>query len=143
MRKDVDTNKNLLADLGYETRDIDIGKTLIGILALFVFVAASLFATFILYRAFEPPYKEYNRPEFASKRKLPPLPQIQAHPKNEIRFYHEAVDKEMSTGAIERAKEEMAAAGISGVTTDTPKEEGKSYPGSGDYKSAGEAGEVR
>lgn len=138
MRKDVDTNKNLLADLGYETRDIDIRKTLIGVMALFVFVAASLFAMFILYRAFEPPYKEYARPEFASKRKLPPLPQVQAHPKDEIRFYHEAVDKEMSSGAIERAKEEMATAGISGVTTDKPREEGKSYPGSGDYAPAGE-----
>ena len=138
MRKNVDSNKNLLADLGYETRDIDIGKTMIGIFALFVFVIVTSGATIVLYRWLEPPYKEYQRPAFAAKRKLPPLPQIQHKPKDEMRYYHEAADKAVSASAIEQAKEQMAAAGISGVTAGKEREEGKSYPGSGDYATPGE-----
>jgi hypothetical protein len=139
MRKDTDTNKNLLAELGYETRDIDIGKTLIGIGALFVFVAVTCGVSVAFYRWLEPPYKEYERPAFAAKRKLPPLPQIQAKPKEEIRYYHEANDRVVEASAIEQAKEQMAASGISGVTVGKEREEGKSYPGSGDYAPVGEA----
>jgi hypothetical protein len=137
MRKDVDTNKNLLAELGYETRDIDISKVMVGIIALFAFVAFACGSMIVLYRWMAPPYKEYERPAFAAKRKLPPLPQLQTRPKEEMRYYHEATDRAVETSALEKAKEEMAAAGISGVTGSRAEKE-VSYPGSGRYISAGE-----
>ncbi len=139
MRKDDGTNKNLLAELGYETRDIDIGKSLIGILGLFVFVAVSCAASVVLFNFLKPPYKEYQRPAFAARRKLPPLPQIQHWPKEEMRYYQEATDEAVEASSIEKAKEEMIATGISGVKSGHETDEKKSYPGSGVFTPAGEA----
>jgi hypothetical protein len=137
MRKETGTDKNLLAELGYETRDIDIGKSLIGIVGLFAFVAVACGASVVLFNFLKPPYKEYQRPAFAAKRKLPPLPQIQRWPREEIRYYQEATDHAVESSAIEKAKEEMIATGISGVTASRAEGE-KSFPGSGKYEKPGE-----
>jgi hypothetical protein len=137
MRKE--TDKNLLAELGYETRDIDIGKSLVGVVGLFVFVAVACGATIILFNFLKPPYKEYERPAFAAKRKLPPLPQIQHWPKEDMRYFQNATDEAVEASAIEKAKEEMIASGISGVKSGRTSEAPKSYPGSGVFTSAREA----
>lgn len=114
MRKE-SGSPNLLADLGYETTDVDVRKVIIGIVILFVFIAASLAFTFGLYKFFEPEYLTVrSKPAFAQARRLPPLPQVQVHPKPELTFYHEATDAELGE-SIEKAKESAAARGISGV----------------------------
>jgi hypothetical protein len=138
MRKESSTDKNLLAELGYETRDIDIGKSLVGVVGLFVFVAVACGATIVLFNFLKPPYTEYERPAFAAKRKLPPLPQIQHWPKEEMRYYQQATDESVEASSIEKAKEEMIASGISGVKSSRASEGPKSYPGSGKYEKPGE-----
>ena len=114
MRKETDS-PNLLAELGYETTDVDTRKVILGIFSLFLFIGAALVVSFGIYKFFEPEYvKTRERPAFAQARRVPPLPQIQARPKPELTAYHEATDRELGD-SIEKAKEAAAARGISGV----------------------------
>jgi hypothetical protein len=119
MRKETES-PNLLAELGYETTDVDVRKVILGIAALFVFIGVSLAVSFGIYKFFEPEYvKVRAKPLFAQARRVPPVPQIQARPKPDLTYYHEATDGELGE-SIEKAKEAAVAKGISGVREARP-----------------------
>ena len=114
MRKETNS-PNLLAELGYETSDIDVKKVMMGLIALFAFIAASLLVSFGLYKFFEPEYvKVREKPAFAQNRRVPSFPQLQSLPKPELTNYERATDAEIGE-SIEKAKKDAAARGIAGV----------------------------
>ena len=119
MRKETES-PNLLAELGYETTDVDVRKVIFGIAVLFAFIGVSLAVSFGIYKFFEPEYvKVREKPAFAQVRPVPPVPQLQADPKPDMTSYHEATDSELGE-SIEKAKEAAVAKGISGVREARP-----------------------
>ena len=114
MRKSAEA-PNLLAELGYETTDVSVRGVMIGLVALFAFVLLSCGVTIGLYKIFEPEYvHERDKPAFAAARQLPPAPQLQTRPRQELTAYHEATDAAIGN-SIQKAKDAAVAAGIAGV----------------------------
>ena len=142
---------DLLAQMGYETRDVAF-RTLAGwIAALFAFAIGTSFVMAWTFRWFAPDVNEVQKQHaypLAFVRRLPPNPQIQADPKRDMKIYHAGEDasitqlhwaNEAKTKVnipIDRAMDEMAAKGISGISGSAKTEFSPSYPGSGDYKTS-------
>jgi hypothetical protein len=146
MRKDespgTPVSPNLLAQMGYETRDVILRPLVMSLLALLVFIVVSLVSMFFLYQAFIPNWAKVGQPVTPpAARRLPPHPQIQAEPKQDMAIFRIAEDGVVSgnapdsTGArqtmrIEEAIDVMATQrGIAGITGTEVRDRGDSGPG--------------
>ena len=133
-------NDGTIPELGYEHRDVNIVAIVRWMSIFTAFVVFSILTIqFAAYPFFTPDWKKLERdvPAFVTKPRTPPYPQVQADPKLDMEVY-KASEEPLHEG-IKKAKETLAARGISGVTGEVPKEEHSSYPGSGKY--AGGEGE--
>jgi hypothetical protein len=133
---------NLLAQMGYETRDIILRPIMTGIASLFVFIALTLVVSVGIYQFFIPDFAKLGRPpEVSNARRLPPHPQIQAEPKRDMEIFRQAEDAVLSLEApdadgskaamkIDDAISVLATQqGIAGVKGDKLTERGTSGPG--------------
>lgn len=136
------TNEGTIPELGYDHRDVNL-KGIVYWMSIFTaFVVASILTIqFLIYPFFSPDWKKLERdvPKFVTAPRTPPYPQVQADPKLDMEVFK--ASEEAKYEELKKAKEALAARGISGVTAETPKEEGHSFPGSGDYTGASKATE--
>jgi hypothetical protein len=140
---------NLLAQMGYETRDVLLRPVIVALVTLFFFIFLTLGATAVIYSIFIPNWAKLGRPAAPpAARRLPPHPQLQAEPKHDMALFRRAEDRLLngteadSTGAkqtmtIDQAMDTIATQrGIAGVTGTTVTERGNSGPGQGHNASA-------
>jgi hypothetical protein len=140
---------NLLAQMGYETRDVALRPIMLSIVTLFVFIFLTLLVSAGIYQIFIPNWAKLGRPVAPpAARRLPPHPQIQAEPKHDMALFRRAEDRLLrgdeadSTGAkqtmtIDQAMDTIATQrGIAGVTGTTLTQRGTSGPGQGHRPSA-------
>jgi hypothetical protein len=133
---------NLLAQMGYETRDVILRPLVVALGGLLALIVATLIFMFFLYQFFIPDWAKVGKPGLPSTaRRLPPNPQLQADPKRDMVIFREAEDAVHTgtvadtTGAkptmkIEDAIETMATqTGIAGVTGTEVRQRGTSGPG--------------
>ncbi|MFM7323032.1 MAG: hypothetical protein ACKO5K_16150 [Armatimonadota bacterium] len=129
--------QDVLADLGYENKDVKLAPLMGALGGLVALIVVSIFGILWFYDFTSPRYEmDKGKPRWETERKLPPHPQIQADPKEEMVLYYKAEAPYVKS--LEAAK--RAAAG-SGSEAHSTSHEGKSYPGSGDYMRANGHGE--
>ncbi|WP_395089061.1 hypothetical protein [Armatimonas sp.] len=132
-----DINEGTIPELGYDHRDVNLSAIVrwMSIFAMFVVVSIILIQ-FVFYPLFTPDWKKLERdvPAFVTAPRTPPYPQVQADPKLDMEIFK--ASEEGKHEGLRKAKATLAARGISGVTGEAPKEEGHSFPGSGDYTGA-------
>lgn len=137
-----DATHDLLAELGYETRDIRLKPLITALCGLVLLILVSCLFCMLFYRFTSPKYREEQTlPKWVTERRLPPNPQLQSFPKDELRVYYSALDPKVQ--ALEKAKADMTAEGIAGLTGGSqPESFHDNYPGSGKFgaPSHGEAG---
>ena len=139
---------DILAQMGYETRDIALNTLVRWLFFLFAFIAVTVGATIGLYNWFVPNKVELERVSpLASTRRVPPHPQLQRSPKNDMIEYRQAeaaaVEEESRNAngtvniPVSRAMEILAnERGIAGIKGSQTAPVSNSYPGSGNYNSA-------
>lgn len=136
-----DVASDLLADMGYETRDVRLQPLIVALAGLAMLIMVSSLFCLWFYRFTSPKFvEEQALPKWITQRRLPPNPQVQAYPKDEIKVFYQAQDPKLA--ALEKAKADAVAEGIAGVTGGTEKEAfSADFPGSGKFgpKAAGEA----
>lgn len=136
-------NEGTIPELGYEHRDVNLPAIVrwMSIFAAFV-VVSILTIQFIIYPFFTPDWKKLERtvPTFVTAPRTPPYPQVQGNPKLDMEVFKASEEKLHEN--INKAKDTLANRGLAGVTTNAPVEEGKSFPGSGDYAGAEPKGEA-
>ena len=132
-----DINEGTIPEIGYDHRDVNLSAIVkwMSIFATFVTVSIILIQ-FVFYPLFTPDWKKLERdvPAFVTAPRTPPYPQVQADPKLDMEIFK--ASEEGKHEGLAKAKAALAARGIAGVTGETPKEEGHSFPGSGDYAGA-------
>jgi hypothetical protein len=129
-----DVNEGTIPELGYDHRDVNL-KAIVFWMSIFAaFVVVSIAAIqFLAYPFFTPDWKKLEKevPAYVTAPRIPPYPQVQADPKLDMEVFK--ASEESKHEALNKAKEELAARGLAGVTANTPLAEEKSYPGSGKY----------
>lgn len=127
------TNDGTIPELRYDHRDINLRAIVQWNSIFLAFVVICIFAAMAAYSFFTPDWKKEERalPSYVTKPRVPPFPQVQGDPKLDMEIFKAAEAPQVE--GLEKAKEEQAARGISGVTGESKAEEGHSYPGSGDY----------
>ena len=146
------TMPDLLEQLGYEPRDIDLRRILFWIAMLFVLIVGSMAISIVCYMVFIPGWAKLGQPtSIPANRRLPPHPQIQVDPKKDMTLYQLAEDRvlraEIGDGkspkpnlSVDQAVDLMASErGIAGIKGTAIHQRGTSYPGSGDYEGASSA----
>lgn len=129
------TNAELAAEIGYETKDVNIRQTLVGIVALLVFFAVAQIGILVLYAGIMPDWAKLGHPEpLPVNRRIPPYPQIQTDPHVDIERYRQAEEKELggkdSAMSVDQAIDVMATQkGIAGVRGDAVHERATGFPG--------------
>ncbi len=146
--------KDLLGQMGYETRDVGPVAILRWISGLFVFIGIVSVGTLFLMNNFIP---ETGRVAYESEifrttpiRNTPPQPQLQTLPKRDMIMYrrdekrvldgYSATSEGRVSVPISETIDAIAAEGISGVKSVAPKPATDSYPGSGKYVNDGTDG---
>lgn len=128
------SSQGSLVELGYEHRDIQLKPLAMALFGLIALIVVSILGILWFYDFTSPRYaQDKGKPRWETERKLPPHPQLQSFPKDEMAMYLKA---EGAYGAsLSSAKVKAAAAGISGVTDAdvSPSETKKGFPGSGDF----------
>lgn len=133
---------NLLEQMHYETRDINLSRILSGVGALFVFIFVTLIVSFGIYQFFIPDFAKVGVPQAPSPvRPLPPHPQIQTEPKEDLTIFRRAEDGVIETHTPDADGKKQAMTpdqaidalatqqGISGVHGDAVRGRGAGYPG--------------
>jgi hypothetical protein len=146
VRKPDATMPDLLEQLGYEPRDIDLRRIFFWIGMLFLLIVGSMIISIIFYVIFIPGWAKLGQPvPLSANRRLPPNPQVQVNPKKDMALYQQAEDRvlraEIGEGkspkpnlSVDQAVELMASdRGIAGVRGTAVRPRGTSYPGSGDF----------
>lgn len=133
-----DVAHNLLVDLGYEVKDVRLKPLISALCSLILLILVSCLFCLYFYLWTSPKYPtEANAPKWITERRLPPNPQVQAYPKDEITLFYKAQDP--ATSVLEKAKADAAAEGIAGMTGGATPEVFKSdFPGSGKFAGAAE-----
>jgi hypothetical protein len=124
-------------ELGYEHRDIQLKPLAFALFGLIGLIVVSILGILWFYDFTSPRYaQDKGKPRWETERKLPPHPQLQSFPKDEMSMYLKAEDA--YAGSLAKAKASAAAKGISGVTDAdvAPVAEKHSFPGSGDFGKA-------
>ena len=127
--------QDVLADLGYENKDVKLGPLVGALGGLVALIVVSIFGILWFYDFTSPRYAmDKGKPRWETERKLPPNPQVQADPKEEMVLYYKAeapylASLESAKRAASGAKSESGHAAV-GHSED-------SYPGSGDYAGSG------
>jgi hypothetical protein len=152
MRKPDATMPDLLEQMGYETRDIDLRRIFFWIAMLFVLIFGAMVISIVFYIIFIPGWAKLGQPTpIPANRRLPPHPQVQVDPKKDMRLYQLAEDRVLRAEigdaksakpalSVDQAVDLMASErGIAGVRGTAVRQRGTSYPGSGDYEGASSA----
>jgi hypothetical protein len=129
-----DINEKTIPALGYDHRDVNLVAIVKWMSIFATFVTGSIILIqFVFYPLFTPDWRKLERdvPAFVAAPRVPPYPQVQADPKLDMEVFK--ASEEGLHEAVNKAKEALAVRGISGVTGGVAKDEGHSFPGSGDY----------
>jgi hypothetical protein len=143
------TTPDLLEQLGYEPRDIDLRRIFFWIGMLFILIAGASVASVVCYAIFIPGWAKLGQPmPIPANRRLPPNPQVQVNPKKDMALYQQAEDRvlraEIGDGkspkpnlSVDQAVDLMASErGIAGIRGTAVRQRGTAYPGSGDFTAA-------
>lgn len=159
-----ETGKDLLSNLGYESRDIVMSTMVKWIIALVVLIAFGITVPAVLFFVFRG-YAPTGEVPYAINRStnLPPEPRIQSRPRMDLREFHDREQERLDTygrdprtGAIhvpiQQAIGVLAARGLPVRTTGaTPPDASppagaaaatESAPGPGDHEGIGPLGEA-
>lgn len=130
------TGQDLLTELGYEATDVRLRPIMGALAGLAALIIVSIFGILWFYDFTSPRYAmDKGKPRWETERKLPPHPQVQALPKEEMSLFLKA--QEPALAVIEKAKADMASRGIAGVTGGAAHEGfSDDYPGSGRFGGA-------
>lgn len=129
------TNPDLLQQMAYEPKDVNIKQVLMGVVALLIFFVICMGVIAFLYNIFIPDWGKLGRQEpLPVGRRMPPQPQVQTNPKRDFELYRQAEDKTISgqgtAMSVEQAIDAMATQkGISGLRGDALHQQGSGYPG--------------
>lgn len=135
------TSPDLLAQMGYEPRDINFKQVMLGVFSLIGFFIATIIATIFLYSIFVPDWAKLgNRQEIPTNRRLPPHPQLQTDPRRDFELYRQAEDRTLEGKgydgktaegiSVEQAIDVIATEkGIAGIKGAELSERGTGYPG--------------
>lgn len=135
---DSGSSSNPLVELGYEHRDVQLRPLVIALLGLVGLIVVSILGILWFYDFTAPRYaQDKGKPRWETERKLPPHPQLQSFPKDEMSMYLKAEDPYRAS--LSKAVADSAAKGISGIDDSdvAPAMESKGYPGSGDFDGSG------
>jgi hypothetical protein len=137
----------LLAQMGYETRDIALNTLVRWLVFLGVFIIVMMATAYVTYKVFVPNWVETERTApLEHVRKIPPYPQLQADPRRDIIEFRQAEDDVVNGYTAggpkgQRTNVPIATAidilanqrGIAGIRGSQAKPESEAYPGSGIY----------
>jgi len=131
---DSGSSQGTFVELGYEHRDIQLKPIAGALFALIALIVVSILGILWFYDFTSPRYaQDKGKPRWETERKLPPHPQVQSFPKDEMAMYLKA--EAGYAASLSSAKEKAASSGISGVKDAdvAPAPESKGFPGSGDF----------
>ncbi|GEM_PF-4142565 len=141
---------DLLARMGYETRDVETRSILSWLAVLFVFLVMATGGTLLLYRVFVPAeLVAQTRGQGQRPSRVPLQPQVQMDPKRDMRQFRQAEEAALVGGVTTReglttvpvdvAIDRLAESGISGISGTALPTPPAGAPGSGQFETTSSA----